>query len=229
MNPTDEQISPSSVGERLKGARSHKGIDLGAAAQATRIRTIYLEAFEADRWDEFPAEIYLLGFLKKYAQFLGLSPQEMVELYKQQRGQASDERTASPSFMEPEKGGEKLFGTRPFIAAGIILLSLILLLVLGSHHNRNLLSSSNRFGGGSAPPEHVLSVTALQDAWFSVSSDGRRVFEGTIPAASIRTWRSPFSFLIEVRKATDVRVEADGAPVNLAGRESRRIRLPSPP
>lgn len=58
------------IGAVLKAARLKKGLALEAVARQTRIPKRYLEALEADRFEEFPALVYLRGFLKGYCEFL---------------------------------------------------------------------------------------------------------------------------------------------------------------
>ena len=47
----------------LKSQREQKRFSLQSVHQETKISTAYLEALETGRWDVFPAEVYLLGFL----------------------------------------------------------------------------------------------------------------------------------------------------------------------
>ncbi len=70
------------VNELLKYKRQQNRFSLQAVHQETRISMIYLEALEAGRWEVFPAEVYLIGFLRKYASYLGLDAEEMARLYK---------------------------------------------------------------------------------------------------------------------------------------------------
>lgn len=58
------------IGPVLKAARLKKGLAVEAVARQTRISKRYLDALEADRFDEFPALVYLRGFLKGYCDFL---------------------------------------------------------------------------------------------------------------------------------------------------------------
>lgn len=60
------------IGERLEEARKRKGISIREAAEATKIRSDYLQKFEANSFDiDLPA-LYLRGFLRTYAKFLEL-------------------------------------------------------------------------------------------------------------------------------------------------------------
>src|SRR5438067_4151333 len=70
------------LGETLRQARLDKSVSLADAARETRIRRGYLEALEAEDVAALPPPVYTRGFLKTYAEYLGLNPQAMVELYQ---------------------------------------------------------------------------------------------------------------------------------------------------
>jgi cytoskeletal protein RodZ len=67
-----------SVGERLAAARARQGIDLARVERETKIRAAYLAALEADDPDALPPPVYALGFLRTYARYLGLDPEELA-------------------------------------------------------------------------------------------------------------------------------------------------------
>ena len=69
------------IGTSLKDARKRKGLDLAAAAEATKIRARHLQALEDEQFDVLPGQTYVRGFLKTYADFLGLDGQLYVDEY----------------------------------------------------------------------------------------------------------------------------------------------------
>jgi len=68
------------LGELLRSAREARGISLEQAEEATRIRKAYLEALEAEDFARMPAQVYVRGFLRNYALYLGLDPEEVLAL-----------------------------------------------------------------------------------------------------------------------------------------------------
>jgi cytoskeletal protein RodZ len=70
------------LGETLRQARLDKGVSLNDAARDTRIRRTYLEALESEDPAALPAAVYTRGFLRTYAEYLGLSGQAMLDLYQ---------------------------------------------------------------------------------------------------------------------------------------------------
>jgi curved DNA-binding protein CbpA len=85
-SPTPVSIDTGDVayrGNTLKQIREKMGIDLELIARETRITMKVLEAIEGENLGKLPPLVYLKGFLKGYAQSLGLDPQKVVEGYLQ--------------------------------------------------------------------------------------------------------------------------------------------------
>jgi cytoskeleton protein RodZ len=70
------------LGELLKEARQNKGVSLEEVEEAIRIRTKYLQALEEEDFSIMPPKVYIKGFLRNYAVYLGLDPEEVRALYK---------------------------------------------------------------------------------------------------------------------------------------------------
>lgn len=70
------------IGPVFREARTRSGKTIDDATRETKIAKKYLNAIENENFDIFPGETYLIGFLRNYAQFLGLDPDEMVLKYK---------------------------------------------------------------------------------------------------------------------------------------------------
>ncbi len=70
------------VGRMLEEARLNKGITLDKVEADLKIRKFYVLAMESGRWEELPGYAYAVGFLRTYAEYLGLSGDEIVEEYR---------------------------------------------------------------------------------------------------------------------------------------------------
>jgi len=68
------------LGDLLRRAREEKGLSLDQAMEATRIRKEFLEALEEEDLNRLPGEVYVKGFLRNYASYLGLDPEEVLSL-----------------------------------------------------------------------------------------------------------------------------------------------------
>jgi cytoskeletal protein RodZ len=90
-----------SLGEWLRQAREVQGHSLAQVEEVIRIRQKFLGALEAGRWNELPNEVVGRGFLRNYARFLGLDPQDA--LARLHRG----EPTPPPEAAVPPAGAEE--------------------------------------------------------------------------------------------------------------------------
>ncbi len=87
-----------SLPERLYAARERKGVDLYRAERDTKIRARYLGALERGDYKELPGAVYTKGFLRNYALYLGLDPDEVLDHWRRERGEARD---AAPVIAVP--------------------------------------------------------------------------------------------------------------------------------
>src|SRR5450759_2630961 len=76
----------ASLPERLLEARERKGVDLYRAERDTKIRTRYLAALERGDYRELPGAVYTKGFLRNYAVYLGLEPDDVLGQWRSERG-----------------------------------------------------------------------------------------------------------------------------------------------
>src|SRR5512144_2004452 len=81
----EQQVEPqprSQVGLLLRNCRLRAGLDLAEMAQSLRIRQRFLEAIESGRLEALPAPVYALGFVRCYAEQLGLDAAEIARRFK---------------------------------------------------------------------------------------------------------------------------------------------------
>ena len=69
------------IGSSLREARLRQGLDFPEIEQKTKIRGKYLRALEDEQFDLLPAQTYVKGFLRSYAEYLGLDGQLYVDEY----------------------------------------------------------------------------------------------------------------------------------------------------
>ncbi len=88
------------LGQLLREAREQKGVSLEQVEEATRIRQKFLQALEEGNFGALPAETYVKGFLRTYATYLELDPEELMALYE---GRENEGKAALPqaSFFQP--------------------------------------------------------------------------------------------------------------------------------
>ncbi len=72
-----------SVGEILRAEREKQGLTVKDIEKSTSIRALYIQAIEDGKYDVLPGEVYLKGFMRNYASFLGLDAQHILNLYRE--------------------------------------------------------------------------------------------------------------------------------------------------
>ena len=73
------------LGERLQEHRRSCGLSLENIAHGTKINVNYLIALEKDNFDKLPSDVYTKNFLRKYAEFLDLNPETVIDIYDQEK------------------------------------------------------------------------------------------------------------------------------------------------
>ena len=94
---TDVEVTPS-LPDRLAAARERKGVDLFRAERDTKIRSRYLAALERGDYRELPGAVYTKGFLRNYAVYLGLDPEDVLRHWRRERG---DQVPTEPVVVAP--------------------------------------------------------------------------------------------------------------------------------
>jgi cytoskeleton protein RodZ len=79
----------SGVGALLKASRQRLDQELRHVADSLRIRLVYLQAIEDGRFHDLPGSTYAAGFIRTYAEYLGLDGAEVVRRYRQEAAGAS--------------------------------------------------------------------------------------------------------------------------------------------
>lgn len=88
--PKIVEANVNKVGSLLKEMRLQKGLKLPDIAKKLCIRRFYLEAIEESNYADIPEFPYGVGFIRSYADYLGLNSGNIVELYKEETNSAPD-------------------------------------------------------------------------------------------------------------------------------------------
>ena len=127
------------IGAILEKARRELGLSLRDVEDATKIRTRYLEGLEREDFSVLPDAVYVQGFLKTYANFLGLNGDEMARDLRNRRSPRRDrqqlayELPQSSEFERPLMSPGGLAGAerRRVSGAAILTVALALLVIAG--------------------------------------------------------------------------------------------------
>ena len=77
-----EDSKEIALGSLLRASREERHIDLDAVVEATKVRRHYLEALENEEWEKLPSHVFVKGFLRSYAKFLGLDTETVLDYYQ---------------------------------------------------------------------------------------------------------------------------------------------------
>ncbi len=160
-------------------------IELADIASVTKISRRYLDAFERDQFDCLPAPIFAQGFLREYAKFIGVDPDEAVTLYQsalQALGPEEDETTGKNATGGNNSGKNSswLYSFLVVLAVAIALLAVYAFSFRAASRQRD-----NRLDGP-ADPAPSSSSAALTPATQNSAAAGQSTGEmtGVDPAAT---------------------------------------------
>ena len=145
--------SDETLGSFLKKHRMSQGKDLDEVAQKTRIHASTLRAIEEDNPKALPAEVFARGFIKNYAQYLGLDPNEALAWYIEQNN--GDARPTEKINVQEVLAGEELAEVQTFRAGRFIVFFIVVaVLFLIGYLILDFLNSS-------APPAEISKKEAI--------------------------------------------------------------------
>jgi hypothetical protein len=181
------------IGPSLREARTRRGLSPADVHKGVRIRERYLTALEEERWELLPGDAYTKGFLRTYAEFLGLNGQLYVDEYNA-RIATHDEEPLVPETLGGRRRGGLLFRT---IGAVLLVAALVAGFTAWRHAGapaRPTLDSAAAAAPNSkakpqtkpvvAPLPSFAVVRAVRDrSWLSIrvgGPAGREVYRGTL-------------------------------------------------
>lgn len=112
----------ATIGQDLRNARLSRGEDLASVSYALKIRPEHLDAIEEDRFDALPGRTYAVGFVRGYAEYVGLDPVDAVERFKTEIA-GRDHVSKTAGF--PEEIEEPRLSRGWVLVAGIVLVLIV--------------------------------------------------------------------------------------------------------
>jgi len=242
------------IGSLLRQAREQRGLSLTDAEEQTKIRRKYLEALENENFSILPGQVYVRGFLKTYARFLGIAAEDILARYDE-------------AFVEAVSSEDNPEDTQPEVKTGLLghswvmvaVVTVALMLVLGASllrggHDQDtpggqLAGQDNRQepdGGvrtGDAPdsdpqngaeqPEPLPPTTVgldlsldvqERDCWMQVVVDGNHAFEGYVQAGNSKSFQGERTIRIWLGNAGAVHVRLNGENLGYLGEVGQVVR-----
>jgi cytoskeleton protein RodZ len=226
------------IGNSLREARHRQQLELTEVEQATKIRARYLKALEEEAFDVLPAQTYVKGFLRTYADWLGLDGQLYVDEYNSRYGVGEDEprepvvarRTARvhPRHRRMERRGVVL------ALLGIAVVTGLLIAAFGfgnskkpapiPHLGPDTTSTSAAKPARPHKPARprrlkFFVLAAHGPSWMDVrnySSNGRTLYTGTVEQGQSHGWRAR-RLWIDFGSPANLKVVLNGKVVAIPG------------
>jgi cytoskeleton protein RodZ len=224
------------IGNSLREARLRQGLEFPEIEHATKVRSKYLRALEDEQFDILPAQTYVKGFLRTYAEYLGLDGQLYVDEYNSRYVGLEEESPLRASVRQPQRQDRRL-------ASGVVLAVIAGIAVLTA-----LVIAAFKFTGGSGTPPgstqkhtktHVQRTHRVSARRVSVqiqathgygsyvvarvgSPGGRQLYAGTLEPGKIQNFRSSKIWL-RIDAPANVMVSVNGTRRTLPGTGHPRV------
>ncbi len=108
------------IGGSLREARLKRNLTPADVQKAIRIRDRYLQALEEERWELLPGDAYVKGFLRTYADYLGLDGSLYVEEYNSRFAHPDEPQLVPERFARTNGPFAGVGFLRPLVAIGVI-------------------------------------------------------------------------------------------------------------
>jgi hypothetical protein len=182
------------IGNSLREARLRQSLDFPEIEQGTKIRGKYLRALEDEQFEVLPAQTYVKGFLRSYAEYLGLDGQLYVDEYNSRFVVGEEEAPSRPRRSAPPSRGVRV-QSRVLVLTLLGIAAVTALVVVA--WTRGEPQNEEPVGLGKAPanvavtpkPHRAATVARLLvtakrgDCWLQVhrgSATGPILFQGTL-------------------------------------------------
>lgn len=112
------------IGQKLREERIKKGISLEEVGVATKIKISFLSAIEDGMYEKLPSSSYAQGFVKNYAQFLGLNETESMALFRREFDEKKVFKVLPDGLSNPHEfsSGRKLHQTAMIVLTVFLIL-----------------------------------------------------------------------------------------------------------
>jgi cytoskeleton protein RodZ len=219
------------IGTSLREARLRRQVDIPEAEQGTKIRAKYLRALEDEQFELLPAQTYVKGFLRSYAEYLGLDGQLYVDEYNSRYVIGEDSADQPFRARRREAPRARTRAHRRF-EKGVVLVALAAIAVItalviaawkfggstGSQKIQNLGTQRVQQSPQVAAPGKKLVLRAVRAGTYVAlhqgSPTGKILFQGTLEAGHPQTFQAR-TIWMNVDAPENLRVSIDGRPIRV--------------
>lgn len=222
-----------SIGSMFREKREERGWSVEEVARKTKIRIRYIRAMEEEDFDAFPAGFYTRGFLRSYAEHLGLDPNQAVRRYREAIGSFPEEEDEDPDTDDESENGLYWVSLGGVAAVALVL---VFFRFAWIHPGQaqvepaapGVAQSSGASGSEQAGPHRIplnnqpetlkLRVVALEKTWIFVIFDGLEKREMMLQAGEEVQWEAEDTILVRLGNAAGIRLYYRGEPIPKLGK-----------
>jgi transcriptional regulator with XRE-family HTH domain len=188
------------IGRQLREAREKLGLTLDEAERATRIRAQHLEVLERGDFDRLPSPVQARGFVRNYADFLGLDAEDLMLRYADalqsragKRPLGVSESAVRQASLPRQPGRIRRWLSADLFISALLILTVLVILVWGTSRLMNVMRQQTEAAGGlglntAAPPTATLTATISPTAPSGLAAGG-----SAAPAATAETTLEPLA------------------------------------
>jgi len=211
------------IGNSLREARARHGLDVAQVELATKIRGKYIRAIEEEQFDALPSGTYVKGFLRAYAEFLGLDGQLYVDEYDSRF--VDDGFDDAPLRSKPARRPlDHSFERRAVLLGLVGVAALAALVIVAWKFGGSSPSSPNVVPGASQPAPKGL-VFSGAGTYIEVrdgSARGKVLYQGTLQAGDLNAVPGQ-RFWIRILHPQHLRLTLNGKVVSLPARARLKV------
>jgi len=227
------------IGNSLREARVRKELDFPELEQGTKIRAKYLRALEDETFDQLPGPTYIKGFLRTYADYLGLDGQLYVDEYNVRYGTGEEvlERgvRSSPTPRPRQRRRRRKFESNVvwFALAGIAVITALVIAAWrfgGGGHQKLPLSSPATLRPRAARGLIVRAVKGDTLLIVRAGSDsGKQLYQGTLTKGTAQRFGTSKGLWLYLGSPEVVQLKLNGRVVLVGGGQPRSLIVPAGP
>jgi cytoskeletal protein RodZ len=236
-----------SFGRYLKSIRLEKGIDLDDVSRKTKIGMDYLLHIEKEEHDRLPAEVFVKGFLRAYAEVIGADGDEAVERYLSSCRMFQEAADFDADFIK----ASRTYWPRVLLSIGVMLVIIVLSVFMAPDTDKKSSGDNaavpvsdgigrDKFPRGSEAPapqadksetaaeKLSLKIVTVEDTWMKIAIDAQSEVEYSLKPGDLIELEASTGYDLFIGNAAGVHLTFNEKPVKIPGKSGLVVRLKLP-
>ncbi|MCL6472502.1 MAG: DUF4115 domain-containing protein [Firmicutes bacterium] len=233
-----------SIGHILSEARHRAGKSIKEVEFDTKIRAKFIESLEKDDFDNLPSSIYTQGFIKTYANYLGIDHIPLIQQYRGLYAYKDESDLSSLSSNIRVKSKKRPAWFKPAVGIGAIAVLFISLIVWGAYQQfvskepkmvvqevktkktvpttvaatTVTTQAPAKLGVNDGKLDVIIKVTGIGDtgSWTKAFVDDKKAFEGIIHKGETKQFKGDSSVRLRIGNVTNVEIIYNGKKITSA-------------